>query len=183
MPEGTSDAAILIATSFQALNRVIQDNPETVVCDSTVVILFSAFFIEANLNYIIHALNQEEEMLDFLYGKGRRGDKHPGLQHKLKWFYSKFVDPSFLDKENKVQESEIIEKLETTFPGLKKIYEFRNKISHGKIVLSFANRKDAEEMRQQAKNIVDKLYNIVSPKTGLEISRDITYKNAIVSSV
>jgi hypothetical protein len=183
MPEGTSDASILIATSFQALNRVIQDNTETMVCDSTVVILFAAFFIEANLNYIIHTLNREEEMLDFLYGKRRRGTKHPGLQYKLKWFYSKFVDTSFSDEENKSLKGKITEKLEVIFPGFEKIHEFRNEISHGKIDLSLANRKDAEEIRQQAKNIVDKLYDVIVEKTGIKIPRDITYMSAIASSM
>jgi hypothetical protein len=181
MPEGTSDASILIATSFQALNRVIQDNPETIVCDSTVVILFAAFFIEANLNYITDELELKGEMLDYLYGKKPHGKKHPGLQLKLKWFYSKFIDPSFSDKEIKVPKREVVKNLETTFPGFEKIHEFRNKISHGEIVLSLANREDAEKMRRQAKSIVDKLYDSVAAKTEIKIPRGVTYKNAIAS--
>ena len=60
MPEVTSHASILIATSFQALDRVIKDNKETEICDSTIVILFAAFFIEANLNHIRNVMNKKE---------------------------------------------------------------------------------------------------------------------------
>ena len=172
MPESTSDASILIATSFQALNRAIQDNKETIVCDATVVILFAAFFIEANLNHIIDTLNKKEEMLDFLYGKKR--PRHPGLEAKLRWFFNEFIETLPSDKKLRA------EKLEISFVGFSKIHTFRNDVSHGTINLSIA--KDAEEIRQQAKNIVNKLYDIVTTKTGAPIPRDKTYMDAISSA-
>ncbi|MFN8411086.1 MAG: hypothetical protein U0Z26_01725 [Anaerolineales bacterium] len=162
MPEGTPDASILIATSHQALSRVIQDNKDTIVCDSTIVILFSAFFIEANLNHIRTILDQKGEM--------------GGLQPKLKWFYNEYIEALPPKAKN------TSEKLEKEFPGFKKIQKFRNKISHGEIDLSLANRKDAEDLRQKAKDIVNKLYKTIEDKTNIKIHRDITYINAISSS-
>jgi hypothetical protein len=57
MAEGSKDAMILITTSWQALGRAIQNNPETIICDCSVVTLFAGFFIEANLNYIVEELD------------------------------------------------------------------------------------------------------------------------------
>jgi len=179
VPEGTIDATILIATSFQALNRAIHDDNEwTMVCDSTIVILFAAFFIEANLNYIVDQLTKHNEMLDFLYGKKRRGEKHPGLQDKLGWFYNQYIETSKTDNSKQMYNNGIIRKIRDKFPGFEQIYLFRNNISHGKVDLSIANRKDAEELRQQAKDIVNELFNIVA-QTGCTIPREITYKSAI----
>ena len=81
MAEGTKDAMILISTSWQALGRASQRNPETLICDCTVVTLFASFFIEANLNYIIEKLNMKKEMIKFL-----NNNQYPGLQDKLGWF-------------------------------------------------------------------------------------------------
>jgi len=81
MAEGTKDAMILISTSWQALGRAIQRNPETLICDCTVVTLFASFFMEANLNYIIEKLNMKKEMIKFL-----NNNQYPGLQDKLGWF-------------------------------------------------------------------------------------------------
>jgi hypothetical protein len=179
MPEGTTDATLLIATSFQALDRVIKDNKETMVCDSTIVILFSAFFIEANLNYIIEQLSKYDEMLDFLYGKKRRGEKYPGLQDKLGWFYNSFIENSPAVNRHQMYSDGIKEKLHEKFPGFDLIYDFRNKLSHGEVNKAIANRKYAEKLRQQAKDTVNELFDIVAAKTGYNISRNVTYKNAI----
>ncbi|HET6593995.1 MAG TPA: hypothetical protein VFG81_00125 [Anaerolineales bacterium] len=179
MPEASSDASILIAVSWQALNRTIQNDKETVVCDSTVVILFAAFFIEANLDHIIDKLGIKEEMLDFLYGKKRQGEKYPGLQAKLGWFYNSFIENSPMATKNQKYKAGIRERLGEKFPGFEVIYEFRNKISHGEIQKTVANREDAEILRQQAKDIVNELFDIFTAKTGYNISRDVTYKNAI----
>ena len=179
MPEGTTDATILIATSFQALNRVIQDKKDTMVCDCTIVILFAAFFIEANLNHIIDQLDKHQEMLDFLYGKKRHGEKYPGLQDKLGWFYNQYIEKSKVLNKTQMRENGINKKLVEKFPGFEKIYQFRNNISHGKVDLSMTNRETAEELRQKAKNIVHQLFDIAAAETGYTISRDITYKNAV----
>lgn len=167
MPEVTSHASILIATSFQALDRVIKDNKETEVSDSTIVILFATFFIEANLNHIRNVMNKKEII------------SREGLYSKIKKFYNQFIGPL---PEGKGKFDQVIDKLEYEFNGFKNIYDFRNKISHGEVDLVIANRKTAEELRQKAKDIVNKLYEIVKEKTGIEIPRDITYTNAIFSS-
>ena len=78
---------ILIAVSFQALDRAIESVPDRILCDCTVVILFASFFIEANLNDIIEKLQKTTQMRLFL--KGRR---HPGLRDKLAWFYNEYVE-------------------------------------------------------------------------------------------
>ena len=174
MPEASSDATILIAVSRQALNRTIRRSEETELCDSTVVILFAAFFIEANLNHIIDQLGKEEELLDFLYGKKRPSEKHPGLQEKLVWFYNTFIESSPM-----VSKKQVRENLRQRFPGFDEIYEFRNKISHGKVKKEVANRKNAELLRQQAKDMVNELFRLVAAKTGHTILRDVTYKKAI----
>jgi len=53
MPEATEDAVFLIATSYQALGRASVGDDETMTCNCTVVLVFAAFFIEANLSHII----------------------------------------------------------------------------------------------------------------------------------
>ncbi len=179
MPEASSDAMILITTSWQALNRVIQSDKETLICDCTVVILFAAFFVEANLNHIIDELDETEEMLDFLYGQKRRGDKYPGLQDKLGWFYNQYIEKSKAVTKVQMRENGITGKLIDMFPGFDKIYQFRNDVSHGNINLALANRTDAEKLRQQAKNIVNQLFEIAFTKADRDIPRVITYQAAI----
>jgi hypothetical protein len=85
MPEGSKDAAILIATSWQALNRANFGNPNTLITDCTVVILFAGFFVEANLNYIIEEMGMTAHMRGFLK------KDYPGIQDKLGWFYNEYV--------------------------------------------------------------------------------------------
>jgi len=178
MPEATSDAAVFIAASFQALNRALQNNKETIVCDSTIVILFAAFFLEANLNHINSELGLEEEMLDYLYGKRRKGKKYPGMLAKMKWFHNNFIREINFKKGI----NEIKKELEAEFPGFSQVYEFRNKISHGKLDLVKANLEEAEKIRKQIKSAVNKLYDVTFSKTGIKIPRGKTYKEAISSS-
>ena len=75
MSEGGRYAPILIATSWQALNRAIKGRQDTSICDCTVVILFAGFYVEANLNYIVEQLRMKQRMESFLKKK-----KYPGLQ-------------------------------------------------------------------------------------------------------
>jgi hypothetical protein len=149
------------------------------VCDSTIFILFAAFFIEANLNYIIEQLNKYDEMLDFLYGKKRRGEKHPGLQDKLSWFYNQYIEKSKTANKTQMRANGIVSKLTEKLSGFDTIYRFRNDVCHGKINLSIANRTNAEKLRKQAKDIVNELYDIADNRVGRKIPRNVTYKNAI----
>lgn len=114
MPEASSDAAILIAISWQALNRAIRNNKETLVCDCTVVILFAAFFMEANLNHIIAKLNKSEEVKKFFK------NNHPGLQDKLGWFYNEFIEKSQVENSRQLYDKGIVKKIRERFPGFEK---------------------------------------------------------------
>ena len=167
MPEATDDAAILIATSWQALNRAENGDERTMICNCTIVIVFACFFIEANLNHIIDIMNKTEDMKQFLH------KRDPGLQGKLAWFYNCYDRvPKTCDKKK------LYEELRTRFPGFNEINQFRNDISHGKIVRS--NLDNAESLRKKAKAIVDELFKIAE-QADCKISRPITYETAITS--
>jgi hypothetical protein len=181
MPESTNDASILIAISHQAHNRAKLGNKFTLLCDCTVMIVFAGFFIEANLNRIIDVMGKEQELLDFW---GYKRDKKLGIQDKLAWFYNSFASCSKINLNNtsrverKGLKKELYERLRAKFSGFDEIYDFRNDISHGKIVSSIANLNDAERLRTQAKNIVDELYNLAE-QAGYSIQRTTTYYAAI----
>lgn len=49
MPEASKDATLIIATSWQALNRAETGDERTMICNCTVMIVFAAFYIETNL--------------------------------------------------------------------------------------------------------------------------------------
>jgi hypothetical protein len=119
MPEGSKDAAILIATSWQAFNRAIQSNSDTLICDCTVLILFAGFFVEANLNYIITELHMNEQMISFLDNK-----PFPGLQDKLGWFYNQYIAKSIATTKKQLFASGIERKLRRRYPGYAKLYRF-----------------------------------------------------------
>jgi len=184
MAEGTPDAMILISISWQALKRLELGQvlkglgrgfEETEVCDCAIVLLFAGFFIEANLNYIIEELNQANQMKKFLNNK-----KYPGLQDKLAWFYNEYVSRV---KEDNLAENkkELYKKLRRKFRGFSKIYKFRNDISHGVVDKSVTNPECAKILRQQAKIMVEKLFEIVKNKTGHDLQRNTDYQTAINS--
>lgn len=171
MSESTVDAMVLISTSFQALKRAEQGDESTLLCDCTVVIVFASFFIEANLNQIIAKLGKTDEMENFLKYK-------PGLQDKLAWFYNNYMATEKAENKKQLKTKKFLNKLPGEFPGFDEIYAFRNNISHGVIDKSLANLENAERLRITAKEIVDKLFTVVS-KTGIDIPRNITYEAAI----
>lgn len=173
MPEVSEDATILLAISWQALGRAKNGDERTILCNCTVVIVFAAFYIEANLNHIIRTMNKTKEMKTFLK------NKHPGIQDKLAWFYNCFVAWSFASDKKQLYAKGIKQKLRKKFPGLNRIYKFRNDISHGKIDRSIANSVDTEKIRNQTKEIVDELFKIATKAGGHEIPRTITYMEAI----
>ncbi len=174
MPEGSRDAAILIATSWQALNRAITGDEKTLVTDCTVLILFAGFFIEANLNDIIEKMNQIPQMTRFLK------KRYPGLQDKLGWFYNEYVARAKATSGKQLYENGIEKKLRRKFPGFVKICRFRNDISHGVINQSASSLDEALNLRNQAKDIADSLFEIAS-RQGYEIPREVTYWEAIAS--
>ena len=176
MPEGSVDATILLATSWQALKRATNDGDRTLICNCTVVVVFAAFFIEANLNHIVEDMGKTDEMIRFL------GSPYAGLQHKLAWFYNRFVAKSKAATKREMYDNGIERKLRRKFPGFDEIYNFRNNISHGIIDRSTANLNDAKRLRASAKTIVENLFKI-SAKAGYEIPRSITYEVAITSDI
>ena len=60
MSELSEDAAILIATSWQAMVRAEGKKPITTITNCTTMILFATFFVEATLNYIIEKFAKAE---------------------------------------------------------------------------------------------------------------------------
>jgi hypothetical protein len=173
MAEASKDATILIATSWQALNRAIPGPPITQLCDCTAVILFANFFIEANLNEIIDRLHMRKTMISFLNGKA-----DPGLEAKLSWFYNEFVARTKLSKASKQFNKQVRARLRRRYPGYAALYRFRNDIAHGKINATARSLRMTVQLRQQAKDIVDDLFRLVSHK-GYSLKRDVSYQDAI----
>jgi hypothetical protein len=164
---------ILISISWQALGRAIQQNPQTIICDCTVVTLFAGFFIEANLNYIIEKLHVKKEMVAFL-----NNNRYPGLQDKLAWFYNKYIAKVKEKTKKDLFKKGITSKLRRRYPGFATLYRFRNDLTHGVINDTARSLPKVEELRQQAKDIVDDLFNVVA-RAGYSIPRDVTYQKAI----
>ena len=65
MPEVSKNAAILIATSFQALNRAKAGDATTMLCNCTITVLFAGFFIEENLDEIVKKMHVMHEIKIF----------------------------------------------------------------------------------------------------------------------
>lgn len=172
MPEGSKDAAILIATSWQALGRAIRGNTATQICDCTVVTLFASFFIEANLNYIIEKLHMKNQMIAFLNNK-----PFPGLQDKLGWFYNQYIAKTKAKTKKDLFDKGIESKLKRRYPGFAALYRFRNDLSHGVINHTARSLQKVIELRQQAKDIVDDLFSVAA-RAGHVIPRVTTYQQA-----
>jgi hypothetical protein len=172
LPEGGRHAPILIATSWQAVNRALTEGPETRICNCTVVILFAGFYVEANLNHIAEQLQLTGQMKAFL------GQKYPGLQDKLAWLYNEFVARSKAQNRHALYKSGVVRKIRRRFPGFAKLYRFRNDLSHGVVNRSARSVPEAQRLRQQAKDIVSGLFAILA-KRGHQIPRDTSYYDAI----
>jgi hypothetical protein len=174
MPEISKNAAILIATSFQALNRARIGDKSTMLVNCTVTLLFASLFIEESLDVIIAKMDVEKEMNDFFR---KRENEHLGLLKKALWFFNQYLAvPKAHDKDS-LQNLE--RKLYRRFPGFQRLCQIRNDIAHGKV-----NRrltlKEAEKLREQAKSIVDDFLEIAQ-STNCEIVRNTTYLMAIES--
>jgi hypothetical protein len=177
MAEGSRDAVVLITTSWQALGRARLGMPETTLCDCTVVMLFAGFFIEANLNYIVEELHMKNEMIKFLGNK-----RYPGLQEKLCWFYNKFIAKAKAKTKTELFARGIKSKLRRRYPGFAALYRFRNDLSHGMINDTAWSLPKTVELRGQAKDIVDDLFEVVR-RAGYTISRDVTYQSVVQRAV
>jgi uncharacterized protein (UPF0297 family) len=58
------------------------------------------------------------------------------------------------------------------------LHKFRNDISHGEINQSAKSLDIAKRLRQQAKDLVNQLYNIIHEK-GYDVPRLVTYRDAL----
>ena len=172
MPEGGKHAPILIATSWQALNRLRFEGPDTQLCNSTVVILFAGFYVEANLNHIIEQLGAAGRLKTFSQ------KRHPGLQDKMAWFYNEFIARAKEPDLRHLYKRGVAPKLRRRFKGFAKLYRFRNDLSHGIVNKSARSVQETLQLRQQAKDIADELFAILQ-RRGHTVPRDINYYEAI----
>jgi hypothetical protein len=133
MPEGSKDAAILIAISYQALSRQLSSqDPRTQKANCTVTLLFAGFYIEATLDYIVAEMNMKPQMMSFLNPSGS-GNYYPGLQPKLAWLYNEFVATKKASSKSEFAQFDMYRKIRRKFPGFADLYRFRNDVSHGRI--------------------------------------------------
>ena len=144
-------------------------------CNCTVVLVFAAFYIEANLTHIIDEMNDIEKMRDFFHPT-----QFPGLKNKLSWFYNKFVEEGKATSKRELYADGFRKNLLERFPGFEEIHRFRNDVAHGVIDKSLANLDDTKRLRGQAIDIVRDLFDIAAI-AGHEIQRVVTYSMAISS--
>ena len=178
MPEGSKDAAILIAISYQALDRQLRArDPRTQKANCTVTILFAGFYIEATIDYIVAELSMRSQMMNFL---NPRNDPyyHPGIQHKLSWLYNEFVATKKAANKAQFNQLEIYSKIRRKFPGFANLYKFRNDVSHGRINRAADSLQETQRFRAQAKAIRNSLYAIARRRKP-DIKSDTTYLVAI----
>jgi hypothetical protein len=152
----SSHPPILIAISWQALNRALSGDPRTRLCDCTVVILFAGFFVEANLNEIVQRLGRKRDMLAFLQRP------YPGLQDKLAWFYNEYVARAKARNRTELYRRGIGRKLRKRFPGFAELYRFRNDLAHGVVNSSAKSLQTTQQVRQHAKDLVQSLFGIAA---------------------
>ncbi|MEN6511595.1 MAG: hypothetical protein ABFD00_07155 [Chloroherpetonaceae bacterium] len=172
MAEVNNNASILIATSFQAIERAkVSSAPENLM----ISLVFLGFYLEENLDFIIETLNKKNELIKFFNKKNNHG-----LLDKFGWFYNSYIASERLQKSNKKFMRCLLKNLEERYPGFKKIYEYRNHVSHGKINSS-VNIQKVGQLRQTAKAITDDLLEIVNQKESISIKKNINYKDAIAN--
>jgi len=149
---------ILIAISWQALHRALARDPRTQECDCAVVIVFAGFYLEADLNDLIHRMSRENDMRAFL----RR--PHPGLQDKLAWFYNEYVARSKARNREELYKRGVVRKLRRRFAGFAELYRFRNDVAHGVINSSARSLQKTQRLRNQAKDISRALFEIAGAR-------------------
>jgi hypothetical protein len=175
MAEVSDNAAIFIATSFQAIERAkfgIPLNSETV--NLMVSLVFLGFYLEENLDVIIDRLNKRHELKELF------GNRESGLKNKFVWFYNSYIALDKLKKFNKLSMDDLLKNLEARFPGFEKIYAFRNPVSHGKIKHSLSI-SEVNALRERAKAITSELLEIIDKKEGVVIEKNIDYMDAFIN--
>jgi hypothetical protein len=180
MPEISDNAAIFIATSFQAYKRAEVGEAATAISNCTVALVFAGFYIEESLDTIIIRMKKKDEIRAFF---GFKKDKPIGMLLKIAWFYNCYIAESSVSKEDLLKKSKtgkylVLNKLDSIFPGFNRLYDFRNDIAHGKIN-RLANFNDTHVLRQQAKDIVGELLEIANRHVDTPITRNVTYTEAV----
>ena len=179
MFEGSEHAAILIAVSFQALNRAMKGNQDTLLTDCTVLVLFAGLYVEATLNHIFESIGKDIKEFPISEEKPQ-GKMQLGLQDKLAWFYNAFIEDPRAANWNEIRKRQINAKLEGMFPGFSELLAFRNDLWLGMINESAKSLITAQRLRQQAKDLIGRLYNIAAEE-GYNVPRLVTYGDAIAS--
>lgn len=164
VPEISASAAFLIAVSHQAIQRAEKASPQLFISESTTCIVSAVFFIEASVTSI---LIYKKWITDL---HKRYGSNNPGLLPKMVFFVEKFPD-EFNDLPWKRLEAykpkEAMDYLDNKFPGFKPLDNFRNSVCHGDLkgvklpkFVPISDYEQLSQMRQKAKNIVDRLIEI-----------------------
>jgi hypothetical protein len=170
VPEISTDATLLIATSWQALGRAQSGDEKSMICNCTVIIVFAAFYLEANLTQIIESVNKYDDLINFA------DNDRPGLGVKFAFLYKELMlDDTEIDKKK------IYLKIKEEFPEAVELYDFRNKVAHGEIDRSLATLENAKRLRFAAKKIVSRFLD-TAKNAGYEIDRGTTYEFAISST-
>jgi hypothetical protein len=179
MAEVSDNAAIFIATSFQAMEQAKFGIPrDSVTVNLMIALVFLGFYLEENLDVIITRVNRDGELREFFNDK--KGKKNFGLLNKFGWFYNSYIAPSKLEKSSNLFMDDLVTNLEARFPGFEKIYTFRNPVSHGKIQHSLSI-PDVYTLRERAKAITSELLEIVNHKEEVLIEKNINYKDAFIN--
>jgi len=182
--EVNKDAMWLITVSWQALKRAegeeVEKDEVGRICDSTVILAFAGFYVEATLSHIIEALGEYENMIEFL-------DIHtttfptPTLFNRFQWFYNKYISSAPVSKKSQLPaRGEMMRLLDVEFPGIMTLLEFRNSVAHGtmhKVVLDLGQTLN---LRKKAKEIASKLRETASAKGGTLVLADVGSKEAFM---
>src|SRR6185369_4142136 len=145
---------------------------ETQECDCAVVVVFAGFYLEADLNDLIHRLGRESDMRTFL------NRRYPGLQDKLAWFYNEYVARSKAKTRQELFKGGIDQKLRRRFPGFAELYRFRNDIAHGIVNPTAKSLHKTQHLRKQAKAISKSLFEIAAAH-GYKLKPSTDYYKAI----
>ncbi len=170
MPEGNSDAMLLIAISWQAMKRREERKTIAWITDSIINVLFMSFYIEANLRYIMETLKDQFPV--------NPPNEYSSMMQKLTFLDGYF---SCLANDRKVGSDgwrPSNEDLFEEYQGLQRINDFRDSISHGRVIKASKEVVDEGILRDQAKEIVNKIFE-KARGAGFSIQRSTDYIQAI----
>ena len=165
MAEVSENAALLLATSYQAFQRIDTSDFGEKVCASAVTIIFACIYLEQSIDVIINKLKVKNRMKREV--KQATNHNQPSLLEKYIWFCNEY----FLEEKDKVKEpfkrnrrKEYIftSQLDEIIQDFNLLRNLRNDISHGKIDKILPHLNKITELRQSAKNIVSNALDCVN---------------------